>query len=683
MVFRLVRSGTAPQSTDHTAGRARIVAKKMTTLQSGRLFWKYLAIIVALVTIASTATALVQLRSWSSDSRHNLAQLHREKVDRAADVIEKSLRDVERQIAWSMSPVQDAAAVGIDRRFEDYLRLLRQAPAITDVTYLDASGREQLFVSRVSMYRIGSGTDSSSELRFLRARRNEPYFSPVYLLRESEPYLTISVREIGGNGGVTSAEVNLKLIGGDLTSSLRASETVSAYAVDDRGQLIAHPDMSRVLKAPNLGSLPHVQSAMSFAAQSPTHPENSPSQVAFGHDELGREVLAAYRVVAPTGWIAFVEQPVEEAFAPIYASTWHTAIVLALGLLLSTVASLLLARRMVKPIRALSAGAARIGAGALDQRIQIRTGDELEVLANEFNRMAEQLHELYTRLEQRVDERTRELAGALHELEAKTRELEIGSRHKSEFLASMSHELRTPLNSVIGFSTVLLQEMFGQLNDKQEEYLKDILVSGEHLLSLVNDILDLVKFDVEVIELEPSEFWLPETLENTLGMFRETAIQHDLSLKLSTSPEVGMVTADLRRLRQILFNLLSNALKFTPAGGTIELSAREDGTTIHLAVRDTGLGIPAEDQGHVFEAFHRSAATASSHEGTGLGLTLVKRFVELHGGTVWLTSAPGEGTTIEFTLPQLAENDVTASPKDGGQYGPTVAVGTFEPPAST
>jgi signal transduction histidine kinase len=643
--------------------------------QSGRLFWKYLAIIVTLVTIASTATALVQLRSWSSDARDSLAQLHREKVDRAADVIESSLRDVERQIAWSMSPVQDAAAVGTERRFEDYLRLLRQAPAITDVSYLDASGREQLFVSRVSMYRTGSGTDVSSEDRFLKARRGESYFSPVYLLRESEPYLTISVREIGGNGGVTSAEVNLKLIGGDLTSSLRAGETVSAYAVDDRGQLIAHPDMSRVLKAPNLWSLPHIQSAISFAAQSVTHPANSPSQVTFGYDERGREVLAAYRVVAPTGWIAFVEQPVEEAFAPIYASIWRTVFVLALGLLLSTVASLFLARRMVTPIRALSVGAARIGAGALDQRIQIKTGDELEVLANEFNRMAEQLHELYTRLEQRVDERTRELAGALHELEAKTRELEIGSRHKSEFLASMSHELRTPLNSVIGFSTVLLQEMFGQLNDKQEEYLKDILVSGNHLLSLVNDILDLVKLDVEVIELEPSEFWLPETLENTLGMFRETAIQHDLSLKLSISPEVGMVTADLRRLRQILFNLLSNALKFTPAGGTIELSAREHGATIHIAVRDTGLGIPVGDQAHVFEAFHRSAATASSHEGTGLGLTLVKRFVELHGGTVWLKSAPREGTTIGFTLPQQAENAVAAPPEGEAQPGP-MAVGT-------
>ncbi len=323
-----------------------------------------------------------------------------------------------------------------------------------------------------------------------------------------------------------------------------------------------------------------------------------------------------------------------------------------LALLLAFVASLTLARRMTSPIRTLQTGAANIGAGALDQRIHLRTGDELEALADEFNRMAARLQELYAGLEQRVAERTEELAAAMRELELKSRELEVASRHKSEFLANMSHELRTPLNAIIGFSEVLLQRMFGEVNPKQDEYLQDILDSGRHLLSLINDILDLSKVEAGHIELELSTFWLPETLESSVQMLRETASRRDVALSVSVAEGVGEIEADLRRIRQILFNLLSNALKFTPAGGSVTLAARVRHGMAEIAVRDTGIGIPLQEQARIFEAFQQaSGATAQSTEGTGLGLTLVRRLVELHGGQIWLESAPGQGSTFTFTIP--------------------------------
>jgi signal transduction histidine kinase len=230
------------------------------------------------------------------------------------------------------------------------------------------------------------------------------------------------------------------------------------------------------------------------------------------------------------------------------------------------------------------------------------------------------------------------------------RALEIASGHKSEFLASMSHELRTPLNAVIGFSDVLLERMFGELNERQEEYVRDIRDSGQHLLELINEILDLSKVEAGRMELEPALLALPALLEQGLALVRERAARQRLTLGLEISHGVGDVWADEVKLKQVVVNLLTNAVKFTPVGGRVDVDARVVGEEVIVSVRDTGVGIAASDQERIFEAFQRGDRRASV-EGTGLGLTLSKRFVELHGGRMWVQSALGSGSTFGFAIP--------------------------------
>ena len=243
-------------------------------------------------------------------------------------------------------------------------------------------------------------------------------------------------------------------------------------------------------------------------------------------------------------------------------------------------------------------------------------------------------------------------ARLFREIADKSRQLETASQHKSEFLANMSHELRTPLNAVIGFSEVLLQRMFGDLNDKQDEYLKDIYASGQHLLSLINDILDLSKIEAGRMELAPAPFHLPSALENALTLVKERAGRHGIILQLDIDPRLGEVLGDERKVKQVLLNLLSNAVKFTPDGGRISLRAGRTDGMVEIAVTDTGIGIALEDQAAIFEEFRQVGSDETrKQEGTGLGLTLAKKFVELHGGRIWTESELGRGSTFTFTLP--------------------------------
>jgi signal transduction histidine kinase len=263
-----------------------------------------------------------------------------------------------------------------------------------------------------------------------------------------------------------------------------------------------------------------------------------------------------------------------------------------------------------------------LASGDFSGQVDVANRDELGALAANLNRMNDELGRLYL-------------------------DLETASQHKSEFLASMSHELRTPLNAIIGFSDVLLEQMFGEVNERQARYLNDILTSGRHLLSLINDILDLSKIEAGKMELEPSTFSLPAVLQAGLTMVRERATNHTITLGLDMDPDVGTIEADERKVKQIVFNLLSNAVKFTPDGGRIDVTARRNGTAVEVAVHDTGIGIDPADHERIFEQFQQ----AGQREGTGLGLALARNYATLHGGQLHVDSQPGTGSTFTFTLP--------------------------------
>jgi signal transduction histidine kinase len=244
-------------------------------------------------------------------------------------------------------------------------------------------------------------------------------------------------------------------------------------------------------------------------------------------------------------------------------------------------------------------------------------------------------------------------ARLFREIEDKSRQIEAANRHKSEFLANMSHELRTPLNAIIGFSEVLGERMFGELNEKQAEYTEDILSSGRHLLSLINEILDLSKVEAGRMELEVATFDLPLAIDNARTFVRERATKHGINLDVTVDERLGDFVGDERKIKQILLNLLSNAVKFTPEGGRIGINARQADGSVEISVSDTGIGISPEDQAKIFEEFRQVGSDyAHKVEGTGLGLTLAKKFVELHGGRIWVTSELGKGSTFSFTLPE-------------------------------
>ncbi len=313
--------------------------------------------------------------------------------------------------------------------------------------------------------------------------------------------------------------------------------------------------------------------------------------------------------------------------ASSYASSRNLFIGVAAGaIVLALLLGFVLSWSLIGPIQRINARLAAIESGDFSGRVDVPNRDELGALGANVNRMNDELRRLYS-------------------------ELEAASRHKSEFLANMSHELRTPLNAIIGFSQVLRERMFGEVNEKQEEYLDDILSSGNHLLSLINDVLDLSKVEAGQVELEVASFSLREALESGVVMVRERATEDGVQIALAPITDVDVVTGDERRIRQVIFNLLSNAVKFTPTEGSVDVQATQMNGEVRVSVTDTGPGIAAEDHERIFEEFQQTQAGVEQREGTGLGLALSKRLVELHGGRIWVESEPGQGSTFVFTLP--------------------------------
>jgi signal transduction histidine kinase len=349
----------------------------------------------------------------------------------------------------------------------------------------------------------------------------------------------------------------------------------------------------------------------------------------------------------------FVELPMREALAPIYASLLRTGGLLLVGLAVAMVTGLFLSRRMVGPIRALQAGAALIGAGDLGRRIEVRTGDELENLADAFNEMAQRLTQSRQELERRVEERTAELGRSVEELRALGRLLEQASAHKSRFLANMSHELRTPLNAILGFTELLIDGIYGGLDARARQVVERVQANGSHLLALINDVLDLSKIEAGELVLTIAPFDLGDVVRDVVAVIEPLARAKNLALSAEVEPGMPAATGDQRRVRQVLLNLVGNAVKFTDRG-FVRISVGMARGLQHIAVADSGPGIDSSDQVRIFREFHQvDSSETRTRGGSGLGLSISKRIVDLHGGTISVASEIGRGAIFTVALPAM------------------------------
>ena len=774
----------------------------------GRLFRKYVGLFLAVVCVALLTNGLSEI--WFSYQEHKAAliRIQREQAEAAAAKISQFIKEIESQVGWTTQLPWSAGT--IDQRRFDGLRLLRQVPAITELSQLDSSGKEQLRVSRLAMDVVASQADLSKEPKFAEAVAHKVYYGPVYFRRESEPYMTLALTGTRRDAGVSVAEVNLKLIW-DVISQIKVGNRGQAFLVDAQGRLIAHPDISLVLRNTDMSRLAQVQAARTAGSGT--------EQLQVSDDIQGRRVLTAYAHVAPLGWLVFVELPVAEAYAPLYSTIERSGILLMAALGFAFIAGLVLARRMVGPIQALRAGAARIGSGDLGQRISVKTGDELEGLADQFNDMAGRLQESYADLENKVEIRTHELAQSVAELRAlgevsqavnstldlnevlntivskavqlsdtdagaiydydeakgefglrstygmddeliaaikerhvhigdagighaaaqraplqiadvqkepasevldvviragfrallfipligpegivgalvvrrrrpgefakqtidvlqtfaaqsvlaiqnarlfqeigdKSRQLEVASQHKSQFLANMSHELRTPLNAILGYTELILDDIYGETPAKMRGVLERVQRNGKHLLGLINDVLDLSKIEAGQLTLSLADYSLKDVVHSVFAAVESLADEKKLALRIEVPNNLPVGRGDERRLTQVLLNLVGNAIKFTDQG-EVAIKASATNGAYTLSVCDTGPGIPPADQAKIFEEFQQADSSATKKKGgTGLGLSIARRIVELHGGRMWVESEVGKGATFSINLPVKVE----------------------------
>jgi signal transduction histidine kinase/ActR/RegA family two-component response regulator len=608
----------------------------------GGLFLKYVAMFVFIVSLALAINGVSDIWFSYHEQQNLLFRIQREQARSAADKIGQFLNEITAGLVWE---TQVSLSDGtLDEWKFDAVRLMRQVPALAEIVQLDATGREQYRMSREAPDVIESHVDHSQEAAFSQAMANKVYYGPVYFIDESQPYMTIAMAGVRPEFGVIVAQVNLTFIW-DVISPIKVGKFGQAYVVDEAARLIAHPDISQVLRKTDMSGLAQVQAARAAESSGLT---DQPLQ---GVDITGRGVLSTYAEVKPPEvsnydkvkppkWLVFAELPLDEAYAPLYDSALRSGIVILVALVLAIFAGLLLARRMVVPIRALRDGAVRIGSGDLGQRISIKTGDELEALGEQFNAMAARLRESYSGLEGKVEERTRQL--------------EAANQAKSRFVAAASHDLRQPLHAL----GLFVAQLHGRLRAAERSQLIGRI---EDALSAMNELfsalLDISKLDAGATTVNITVFPVAQLLAHAETTFAGAAREKKLSFR--AMPSDAWVKSDFILLQQIVFNLVQNALRYTRNGGVL-VGCRKRGDQLRIEVWDSGIGIAADQHDKIFGEFYRLGEPDRDRRGgLGLGLAIIDRLCRLLGHPVQVKSTVGKGSVFAVTVP-LAPADKRA-----------------------
>jgi signal transduction histidine kinase len=611
-------------------------------MRGASLFVRYWALLALLVSLPLVAVgAIVGHAAWN-ESRQGALDRQGLEARRLALQVERHLLPVIDRLSLVASLPWGYPSATRPEFEAEARRIVIQHPLVDRIQRVDARGGIEAHFAQDGRRR----TLAADEIAAVAQPRPPGEKPPVVRVvsRGAPGAWSVVIPERSGDHRIV-ADLRVEVIGDWTAPSGDAGEI--HVVVDPRGVLIAHPELSWVEARRSIDELPGWSAISRTLASSGGASEGSFDDVdveVTADPSRGRNWFGAWRRIEPVGWTVVSLAPASPLKARMRGAVARAVLVLAIANTLAVMLAWFLAKRLTDPIGAIARASGRVAAGDLDARAEVAGEGPVAKLASQFNAMVDELRASYATLEQRVT--------------AKTAELDAANRHKSAFLAQMSHELRTPLNAVIGFSTSLRAQYFGPLNDKQREYVGYILSSGQHLLALINDLLDLSKIEAGRMDLAIENVDVPGLVASSVELLRIRAHQKNVDLQVAVDDAARTVRADGRKLKQVLLNLLSNAVKYTPPGGHIEVRAERVASPlagVRMAVIDTGPGIAAEHAGRLFEDFGQvPGSDDAAVEGTGLGLAVSRRLVELHGGRIGVESAPGKGSTFWFVVPERA-----------------------------
>jgi len=524
--------------------------------------------------------------------------------------------------------------------------LVKNDNSFTEASIINSHGMEVVKVSDRKVYFPSDLTDQSKSTKFIKALKGEDYISPVYTSTQAQPFVTMAIPFWGAAQsivGVVSAEADLSFLW-EVIGKIHFATAGYAYLVDEHGNLIAHGDATLVLKRPDLRQVAGVQKFL----RNPAHSDSTPAQE--GRGLLGKPVLATYAPVPELGWAVVLEEPIDAALANVETLKRSALVFLAIGLFVGAAVIAWMSGRMTGPIRDLHEGAKIIGSGNLDYRVNIETGDEIEWLGEEFNKMAGELKVFYATLEQKVKDKTHELEKTNSQLEQANRSLVNASKAKDEFLNIMSHELRTPLNVISGYAQILKDGVLGRIQPEQDHGLRTILVQSKELLRMINEVLQVGSLEGGNVSAKFADVNLRDFFADIRSTY-EVLPQKGIPLYWNIPDKLPMVNTDGEKLKHILQNLINNAIKFTEEG-SVTISARHISQAIEFKVKDTGIGMPNETLPSIFQMFRQLDGSGTrSYGGAGVGLYIVKKFVELLNGKIEVESVLDKGSTFTVIIP--------------------------------